>query len=713
MRNENVEILRDTLQILQNGSYQTHGKTVPLKLSRTQMEDVQVFLPNDVREICAAKDFAHVHVLGRCGYGCENTDSFTLARKQAQQFSDDLNQKDAKPILVLNLANPVHPGGGVRKGAKAQEEDLCRRSSLLLSLESEKAFAYYKYNRSLNTFMGSDAIMIHPQVEILKDVNGALLPETVIVSVMTCAAPMLAHGLEGLTQRQYERMVYNRITGMLKTAAYLGYRHLVLGAFGCGAFCNDAKVVSDLFYQALKDFDFDGMKENDMFRRIDFAVLSRSPDQYNYREFARNFDDFYRDEDQRQREQVHLRAKETEVHLDAIRGCIFGGAVGDALGYPVEFLQEAEIFQKYGPKGITAYEAANKTGQALISDDTQMTLFTANRLLVGDTRGKLRGIRGMPRAYVAKAYQDWLKTQESTIENVNNHERYTKEGGFSWLLDVPELYARRAPGLTCLAALEKDAEYDDYIQARRNNSKGCGGIMRVAPLAVDDQLTKIEDLDLEGAQLAAITHGHSLGYIPAAVLVHIINRIVFPPNGNTLTLKEIVLEARDTAARLFAGDPHISELTDMVDRALNLSENDKADLDNIHALGEGWVAVETLGISLYCALRHQRDFSAGIIAAVNHKGDSDSTGAVTGNILGALLGYNAIEQRWKQNLELSDVILEIADDLCHGCQMDEYSCDRDADWEAKYIKLRRPDRDDTGMAARLGNGRQSPSERKK
>ena len=79
----------------------------------------------------------------------------------------------------------------------------------------------------------------------------------------------------------------------------------------------------------------------------------------------------------------------------------------------------------------------------------------------------------------------------------------------------------------------------------------------------------------------------------------------------------------------------------------------------------------TLGISLYCALKYQNDFSAGIIAAVNHKGDSDSTGAVTGNILGALLGYNAIDDQWKEDLELSDVILEIADDLCHGCQISE------------------------------------------
>ena len=176
--------------------------------------------------------------------------------------------------------------------------------------------------------------------------------------------------------------------------------------------------------------------------------------------------------------------------------------------------------------------------------------------------------------------------------------------------------------------------------------------------------------------------------MPAAVLVHIINRIVFPPKDRTMTLKEVVLEARDTVRNIYRDDPHIDTLVKIIDLAVKLSENGSlSDLDNIHQLGEGWVAEETLGISLYCALKYQNDFSKGVITAVNHKGDSDSTGAVTGNILGALLGYNAIEDKWKKDLELSDVILEIADDLCYGCLMSEYGEYRDPKWEAKYIKM--------------------------
>ena len=139
---------------------------------------------------------------------------------------------------------------------------------------------------------------------------------------MTCAAPMITQGVEGLSDEQYQELFYNRICGMLKCAAYWGYQALVLGAFGCGAFGNDAKLVSDLFYKALKEFNYDGMRAKDFFRRIDFAVLDRTPGQYNFNEFNRNFEHFYRDEDNAEIERAEKRKREKEVNLDPIRGCL-------------------------------------------------------------------------------------------------------------------------------------------------------------------------------------------------------------------------------------------------------------------------------------------------------------------------------------------------------------------------------------------------------
>jgi len=98
------------------------------------------------------------------------------------------------------------------------------------------------------------------------------------------------------------------------------------------------------------------------------------------------------------------------------------------------------------------------------------------------------------------------------------------------------------------------------------------------------------------------------------------------------------------------------------------------------------VAEETLAIAIYCALKYRDDFSKGVITAVNHNGDSDSTGAITGNIIGAIVGFENIEEKWKKNLELSDVILELADDLCTWATMDEQNKCDDPNWLKKYMR---------------------------
>lgn len=390
-----------------------------------------------------------------------------------------------------------------------------------------------------------------------------------------------------------------------------------------------------------------------------------------------------------------MQIKPTDRILDAIRGSLIGGAAGDALGYAVEFVREDYIFNRYGKKGITEYELDEKTGKALISDDTQMMLFTAVGLLHGQTRAMLRGIAGPPASYVAMAYNDWLTTQTDSFKEVRKARESGSFGyGISWLLDEPALFARRAPGNTCLSALmaarQADSISADYIALKRNNSKGCGGVMRTAPAALfvpNAPYYSIEERDMDAAQMAAITHGHSLGYMPSAVLSHIIFRLIAPDTAG-MPLKTAVLDSIDALKRLFGGDENTDTLAELIGLAVSLSENGESDLDNIHALGEGWVGDEALAIAIYCALKYETDFSAGIIAAANHNGDSDSTAAICGNILGAKLGYSAIEEKWKRDLEMHDLILEIADDLAQGCLMSEYDTYRDERWVQKYVKAR-------------------------
>ena len=117
--------------------------------------------------------------------------------------------------------------------------------------------------------------------------------------------------------------------------------------------------------------------------------------------------------------------------------------------------------------------------------------------------------------------------------------------------------------------------------------------------------------------------------------------------------------------------------------ARDAAEDDAA----LRALGEGWVAEETLAVALYCALRYEDDFDRALIAAVNHSGDSDSTGAVTGNLVGARLGLAGIPAKYRERLELREVILELAEDLAAagGEAVPETEC-----WAAKYVTAAYP-----------------------
>lgn len=360
--------------------------------------------------------------------------------------------------------------------------------------------------------------------------------------------------------------------------------------------------------------------------------------------------------------------------LDKFRGCLIGGAAGDALGYAVEFLQDENIFKKYGANGITEYDLVN--GVAQISDDTQMTLFTANGLLLGTTRGMTRGIMGSYPSYIALCYKDWLRTQTAD-------EFGFEEPQYSWLNNVPEMNHSRAPGRTCISYLMHDNLGSPTDP--RNNSKGCGGVMRVAPIGLyfTDKNIDIYEVDKIGAEAAALTHGHELGYFPAAALVHIIHLI---SNDDSISLLDAVNDSILAVRRLFAPSEYFSEFAEIMQKAIRLSKEDMDDLDAIREIGEGWVAEETLAIAVYCALKYENDFDKALIAAVNHSGDSDSTGAVTGNILGAYLGFDKIPQKYKDNLELYDVILEIADDLYNDCKMTEYGSYYDETWVQKYME---------------------------
>ena len=328
-----------------------------------------------------------------------------------------------------------------------------------------------------------------------------------------------------------------------------------------------------------------------------------------------------------------------DVRKDRCQGCLVGGAAGDALGYPVEFMSYEGICQQFGPSGIRSYWLEETGGTALFSDDTQMTLFTAAGLLASEHENGRRKIRSA----LHRSYVDWLHTQDPSV----------KPYGISKLLDERQLYSRRAPGNTCLTALRSGRKGTPSQPI--NHSKGCGGVMRVAPVGLWE--VDPERAALLAADAAAITHGHPMGWIPAAALAWIVNRCVC---GEFESLAAIVAACADALPVWFPSQVDSTfDMADQLRQAVELAGNDAADSENIPQLGEGWVGDEALAISVYACLRHPDDFSEAIIAAVNHSGDADSTGAIAGNIMGAWLGLAAIDARWTDDLELYELLLEI------------------------------------------------------
>ena len=326
---------------------------------------------------------------------------------------------------------------------------------------------------------------------------------------------------------------------------------------------------------------------------------------------------------------------------DAVRGCLLGGAAGDALGAPVEFIGRKDILRQYGKNGVTGYvEFPDGTGS--ITDDTQMTLFTAEGILRAYACKKEKGACDSV-AVMRNAYRRWLKTQGGRVP-ANTPEEVLDSG---WLIREKQLFAWRAPGTTCISALEIPA---DLVKVP-NKSKGCGTVMRMAPAGL---FFAPEEAYRYGCRFSALTHGHATGISAGGAFAMLIAELLTgKPPAEAL---ELVLEHLD-------GKPDAAETAAALRKA--------REVKNVSELGEGWIAEEALAIGVFCALKHPRDFRAGVLEAVNIDGDSDSTGAITGNLLGVINGESAIPAGWISRLREREIVSQMADDLRKRFEADE------------------------------------------
>lgn len=333
-----------------------------------------------------------------------------------------------------------------------------------------------------------------------------------------------------------------------------------------------------------------------------------------------------------------------------ILGVLLGGAAGDALGYPIEFDGLDTIRRKYGQQGVTDFVDAYRPGGS-ISDDTQMTLFTLEGLIRASIRRRLHG-ETEPGTQVQHAYQRWLHTQGVDWKDAGGPLAETSPDG--WLIRQKDLFVRRAPGATCIQALHGygSGERAGSFTHRLNDSKGCGGVMRAAPAGLwsDDPA----EVFRVGAMTAVLTHGHSSGFLPAGVLAVLVQQLL-----RNRSLPEAVDRALTELSRW---DGH-EETTSSLRKAIELASEGPPTPEQINEqLGQGWVGEQALAIAVCTALTHPESFSDAVLLAANHTGDSDSTAAICGNIMGAACTASAIPRKWSTKVELHEVIEQLAQD---------------------------------------------------
>lgn len=332
-------------------------------------------------------------------------------------------------------------------------------------------------------------------------------------------------------------------------------------------------------------------------------------------------------------------------HAERFLGCLLGGAVGDAFGYAVEFSSISDIRKKFGPAGIQ--EPSFKDGKLVVSDDTQMTLFTLEGILKGLDKPS-PSIENFVES-IRLSYLDWLVTQGESDRNPRKSE--------GWLVHCPELQACRAPGMTCLSSMRHGGH--GTIEDHLNDSKGCGGAMRSTPVGLFRRFDPKQAFEL-GARSAAITHGHPSGYLSAGMVSAIVRCLM---DGMDIHA------AMGEALQILKGWDEHEETLRAVTKALDVAKSASKDHPTIiRSIGGGWVGEEALAIALYAVLV-SRSFVEAVRIASNHDGDSDSTASIAGQIWGGWKGLIEIPHEWITKLDVFIPALGLAQETLKSASL--------------------------------------------
>lgn len=328
------------------------------------------------------------------------------------------------------------------------------------------------------------------------------------------------------------------------------------------------------------------------------------------------------------------RFSDLRVRAPLITASLLGGAMGDSLGADIEFLSLAEIRRLF-PSGLKDLPPHYGIKGA-VTDDTQMTLFTLEGLIRTYVRGATKGIAA-PVGIIHHAYLRWLLTQGGEpAAKVDREHGIVVEKVF---------HAQRAPGNTCLSSLKNAKRFGG---AARNDSKGCGTIMRTAPIALACRRNIVRQTAMEVSDL---THGHPTARVSAAAWSEILAKVA----GGTSADR-----AAEDILNEYASVRSAYETLAAIRAALGAKRDARP--ETVETLGGGWIAEEALAIALYAALATE-NLEDGLRVAVLHSGDSDSTGAIAGNLLGLLYPEETLRHDWGSEIECREWICCMPYDL--------------------------------------------------
>ncbi|WP_328711211.1 ADP-ribosylglycohydrolase family protein [Nocardia salmonicida] len=350
--------------------------------------------------------------------------------------------------------------------------------------------------------------------------------------------------------------------------------------------------------------------------------------------------------------------------VQRLNGCLLGGAIGDALGAPVETLSLQQIRAEYGPAGVTDIDPLR------ISEETQLTAFTVEALIRGSVRARAKGIGGATMGLLQQGLLVWLRGQVAEMPD-------QPSAMHSSLSDHPELIEQRGVANSVYTALRHAAQRrapTNPLGTRDqpiNHSKGSGAVMRAAPCGFGyaaDRSGAATDAVFElGCDAAALTHGHPSGWLPAGTLSALIYQLARGADLSTaLSRGRVELasypEHEETSAALNAAH----RLAARIER-----ERRYPTPEDVETLGQGWIGPEALSIAVFAVLAAEglggtpHDIvRTGLLLSVNHSGDSDATGSIAGSLLGARYGHNALPRRWLDTVDARAVLERLATDYC-------------------------------------------------